>query len=98
MQAQPRTKGEQGNSPVALIVAQLEGGPFWTIAEASEITGVPVATLTYWRRHDLTKAPSMEVKVGKRKIYLYTKQDLAELKGARPAGQPTIRKNKRRAA
>lgn len=99
MQAEPRTKSDgRGNSPVALIVAKLEGGPFYTISEASEITKIPKATLIYWRNHNLTKAPSQQVMVGLRKIYLYTKQDLAELIGARPAGQPTIRKNKRRAA
>lgn len=66
-------------SPIALVMAQLEG-TFYTITETSKITGIPVSTLRRWYRTSETKAPSKEVHNGKQKIYLYTPEDLEELK------------------
>lgn len=61
-----------------------EDGRLYTISEVSEITGVPVPTLRYWYRIGTTKggtkAPSKVKIEGKAKTYLYTEDDLVEIR------------------
>lgn len=86
---EPRTD-EKGFDPTALLVASLDGGPFFTIGQVVEITGVPLSTLRNWRNTGKTKGPSKQATFGQRKIYLYTEADLQEIKGIRPFGRPVI--------
>lgn len=80
------------SSPVANIVAQLDGGPYYMISEVSEITKVPVSTLRRWYKRGPekggTKAPSKVHKHLGITIYLYTDADLAEIRDRLAA--PTI--------
>jgi hypothetical protein len=70
-------------SPMANIVAALDGGPYYLISEASSITGVPVSTLRRWYKRGPerggTRAPSKVHKHMGITVYLYTEDDLAEI-------------------
>lgn len=72
-----------GVSPMAHIVAELDGGPYYMISEASEMTGVSVSTLRRWLKKGPdaggTKAPSKLHRHLGSTIYLYTTDDLAEI-------------------
>jgi hypothetical protein len=88
----PRTEPpDRGNytptgasSPVANIVASLDGGPYYMISEVSDITGVPITTLRRWYKRGAekggTKAPSKVHKHMGITIYLYTDDDLDEIR------------------
>ena len=87
MKPTPRTD-EKGFDPTALLVASVEGGPYWTISQVVEITGVPYSTLKNWSKTGKIKAPSQEAHFGERKIHLYTAADLEEIKGIRRNRRP----------
>lgn len=80
------------SSPMANIVASLEGGPYYMISEVSEITGVPVTTLRRWYKSgpekNGTAAPTKVLNHLGITIYLYTDEDLVEVR-ARRAASPT---------
>ena len=84
-----------GPSPIANIVAELDGGPYYLISEASEETGIPVSTLRRWYKlgpdKGGTKAPSKVHHHLGIVIYLYTPEDLVELKARR---RPTTIKDR----
>lgn len=75
---------------------ELEGGPYYTISRASELTGVPIPTLRSWYRRGPdkggTKAPSLEQQKGDQITYLYTESDLEEIRAR--AGRREIRGRK----
>ena len=81
-----------GISPMAHIVAKLDGGPYYMISEASEMTGVPISTLRRWLKKGPdaggTKAPSKLLNHLGSTMYLYTNEDLKEI---------ALRKQKRNA-
>jgi hypothetical protein len=72
------------SGPVANIVAQLDGGPYYMISEVSEITGTPVTTLRRWYKRGPemggTKGPSLVHKHLGITIYLYTDEDIQEIR------------------
>jgi len=76
-----------------MIVAKLDG-TYYMMSEASQITGIPVSTLRKWTRMDNppVNAPSQEVISGQMKIYLFTPDDIEELKAYRKATTTTSRK------
>jgi hypothetical protein len=66
--------------PVMRMVAELPGGPYFLISQTHKLTGVPVATLRRWMRNKVTKAPSKQVNFGGLTVYLYTQDDIREIK------------------
>jgi len=86
--SEPTERGDYrptgASGPVANIVAQLDGGPYYMISEVSEITNVPVTTLRRWYKRGPeaggTKAPSKVHKHLGITIYLYTDEDLKEIR------------------
>ena len=68
------------------IVSKLDG-VFYTISQVSEMLDIPVSTLRKWYRNvEELQAPSKQVKRGKMKIYLYTPEDVEELRAYRQGG------------
>lgn len=51
-----------------------------TVSEVADILGVSQATLRRLTDSDAVKAPSQEYRVGKWWVYLYTEEDVQELK------------------
>lgn len=92
----PRNPKSKNTSSVDMIVAGLEGGPFYTISQASEITAVPIDTLRSWYKRGPnkggTQAPSKTYKRGGLVIHLYTEDDLTEIRTRR--GAPTVEDRK----
>lgn len=78
----PREGRQAGNSPIQLLVSQLEG-TYYLISEASELTGIPIKTLRHWYRTEKSKAPSEQLVQGGLTVYLYTPSDITELKALR---------------
>jgi hypothetical protein len=70
-------------SPYDTMIANLEGGPFYLTSQVSEITGIPAETLRTWRVRKQMQAPSKFIVVGEIKVYLYTEEDLVEIRNRR---------------
>lgn len=76
--------------PFGALIDSLEGNNY-TISEASLMTGIPVSTLRSWYRNNKTTAPSNFVAIGESRVYLYSDEDIAELRAIRPA-TPTVQR------
>ena len=55
---------------------------YYTISEVSEKTVIPLATLRWWRKNG-TYAPQLRQQFGQIVVWLYTPQDIANLKKMR---------------
>ena len=66
-------------SPAEKIMAELPG-TYYRLAEVSKIIGVSPKTLRRLIHSGRTKAPSQQISVGGMKMYLYTPEDIQELK------------------
>lgn len=67
-------------SPVQAIIDSLDG-EYYTISQASKMTGVSVNTLRNWYRSPTKnmRAPSKQTTSGEMVIYLYTPEDIQEI-------------------
>lgn len=66
-------------SPADRLISNLEG-TFYKLTEAAKILGVSSATLRRMMKNDEIKAPSYKVRQGGMYMYLYTPEDIAELR------------------
>lgn len=66
-------------SPADRLVSAQQG-TFYKLSEAAQILGVSSTTLRRLMRNDAVKAPSFQVRQRKMKVYLYTPEDLIELR------------------
>lgn len=68
-----------GVSPAARLVSALDG-QYYMLSEVAEILGKDPMTLRRAMYNNRVKAPSYEVMEGKMKVYVYTAEDIAELR------------------
>lgn len=66
-------------SPAHRIIAALDGD-YTTMRQAAAICGVHIETMRRLCRTDAVKAPSLATKRGKLVIYLFTDEDVEEVK------------------
>ena len=67
-------------SPADRLIAKLEGGPYYKLTEVAEKLSCSVSTLRRLVDSPDLKAPSYETKTGQMKLYLYTEEDVEELR------------------
>lgn len=67
-------------SPVMKYVRNLEGGPYLTAIEVAKEVGVSVQAIRKYAKSSDLKAPSKYAPFGNLKIYLYTQEDVQEIK------------------
>jgi len=72
-------KGETRISPAQRIIDSLDGD-FKTMRQTAELVGVHIETLRRLCRTPRVKAPSKATKQGKLVIYLFTPEDVEEVK------------------
>ncbi len=79
----PRTPGELTNktwvTPADRMISNLDG-KYWRISEVAADLGVSQSTLRRLAAKGAVKAPSYIVRQGGMSMYLYTEDDLHELK------------------
>lgn len=68
-----------GASPAARLVSALDG-QYYLLSEVAEILGKSQMTIRRAMYNKRVKAPSLELNQGKMKIYLYTTDDIQELR------------------
>jgi hypothetical protein len=68
-----------GASPAARLVSGLDG-QYYLVTEVAEMLGKDPMTIRRAMYSKKVKAPSFEVKQGKMKVYLYTPEDIQELR------------------
>lgn len=66
-------------SPADRLVSELDG-EFYKLSEVAEIVGVSQMTLRRLLHNDKIDAPSYQIKRGKMTIYVYTPEDIQEIK------------------
>lgn len=66
-------------SPIDLAIARLDG-TYYKMSEAAKLVGVSQITLRRLLDNEDVKAPSEELVMGKAVTYLYTPEDIRELK------------------
>lgn len=74
----PKTTGNQ-MSPVDREIAKLDG-VYYKLREAAPLVGVSPTTLRRLLSSDEVKAPSKELLLGQMVVYLYTPEDIEELR------------------
>ena len=72
-------KAESRTSPAQRIIDSLDG-EFYTMRQTAEMCGVHIETLRRLCRTPRVKAPSKATKSGKMVIYLFTPEDVEEVK------------------
>src|SRR3954468_19899684 len=72
-------KAEPRTSPAQRIIDSLEG-EFYTMRQTAEMCGVHIETLRRLCRTPRVKAPKYATKAGKMVIYLFTPEDIEEVK------------------
>jgi hypothetical protein len=72
-------KAETRTSPAQRIIDALPG-KFYTMRQTAEMCGVHIETLRRLCRTDRVTAPSKATKSGKMVIYLFTPEDVEEVK------------------
>jgi len=89
-QVEPRGEAEHAPriSPADRLVSDLDG-TYYKLTEAAEIVGVSPTTLRRLIRRKNTglAAPSYQIRQGAMKVYLYNKDDIAELREYLAAGR-----------
>lgn len=86
---------EHGGNSIGQIVANMPGGPFYTIQDVAVILKRPRDTIRRWRKHPLAPKPSQSFMFGRTKVYLWTDEDIEALKdwaGTIHYGRPTKKK------
>lgn len=68
-----------GVSPAARLVSALDG-QYYMLSEVAELLGKNQMTIRRAMYNKRVKAPSLELNQGKMKIYLYTTDDIQELR------------------
>lgn len=74
-----RNRRSTQQSPIDLAIARLDG-TYYKMSEAAKLVGVSQITLRRLLDNESVKAPSEELVMGKVVTYLYTPEDIKELK------------------
>jgi hypothetical protein len=70
-------------SPLTVYIDQMAadiGIKLYTVSVAAEMVGKSADTLTRWRKLGYVNAPSQQIDFEKQTVYLYTDEDIRELK------------------
>lgn len=66
-------------SPADRLVSELDG-EYYKLSEAADLIGVSASTLRRLLKSDKVKAPTYQIKRGEMTVYVYTPDDIAEIK------------------
>lgn len=72
-----------GKSPIHVAIehfSKMDNRVYYTVAQAAPMVGKSIDTLVRWRKAKHNDAPSMQIRMGQRDVFLYTEDDIAELK------------------
>ena len=88
----PRSEGEKKPfiSPADRLIAEQEG-LYYKLSEAADLVGKSQNTLRRLMRSKKVKAPSYEIKQGDMTMYLYTAEDIEEIRNYYGAQKPQKR-------
>jgi hypothetical protein len=70
---------ERGSSPADRLISSLDG-TFYKLSEAAQLVGRSDITLRRLIHKKKVKAPSYQIRQGSSKYYLFTPEDIEELK------------------
>lgn len=70
---------DRGVSPVDVAISELDG-TYYKLTETADILGVSVSTLRRLLKNEQLNAPSKEMRYGAIFVYLYTPEDVDEIR------------------